>query len=350
MARVDLKSVYRVVAKGRTYYYAWKGKGAPRLRSEPGSPEFIEELAAALASRKQGDGRRISGLIASYKANRAWKELSPRTQVEWARWLDRISDRFGSLSIRQFDRAAIRPHITRWRDEWVSTPRAADMGMQVLSRLMSFAVSEGLILVNPCKGIGQIYRGDRAAIIWTEADFEKLKAAASAEIYIAARLAALTSLRKSDLLALSWSHVGPLSIELRTGKSGGKRSAVIPLYAELRSLLAAIPRRSTTVLTNTAGRAWGQGFSSSWQKAIGRAGLDLHFHDLRGTAATRFYVAGMTIREISEILAWSEDQVERLIDRYVKRDEILLDRIRRLDANADRTASEKPVEKPSAEK
>jgi integrase len=46
---------------------------------------------------------------------------------------------------------------------------------------------------------------------------------------------------------------------------------------------------------------------------------DLHFHDLRGTAATRFYVAGLPIRVIAEILAWSEGQVEKIIRRYVDR-------------------------------
>ena len=45
----------------------------------------------------------------------------------------------------------------------------------------------------------------------------------------------------------------------------------------------------------------------------------MHFHDLRGTAAFKFYTAGLSIRVIAEILAWSEDQVERIIRRYVGR-------------------------------
>jgi integrase len=40
---------------------------------------------------------------------------------------------------------------------------------------------------------------------------------------------------------------------------------------------------------------------------------------LRGTAATKFYIAGLPIGVIAEILAWSEDQVERIIRRYVAR-------------------------------
>ena len=46
---------------------------------------------------------------------------------------------------------------------------------------------------------------------------------------------------------------------------------------------------------------------------------NLHFHDLRGTAATKFYIAGLPTRVIAEMLAWSEDRVERIIRRYVGR-------------------------------
>jgi integrase len=49
------------------------------------------------------------------------------------------------------------------------------------------------------------------------------------------------------------------------------------------------------------------------------ADANLHFHDLRGTAATRFYVAGLTERVIAEIMGWEEDYVSRIIRRYVDR-------------------------------
>ena len=222
------------------------------------------------------------------------------------------------------------------------------MGLQVLSRLMSFAVAEGLIGLNHCTGIPHFYRSDRADLIWTEDDFARLERHASLEVIQAARLAALTALRKSDLLRLSWSHIGPLAIEIPTGKSGRRKTTLIPLYGELRDHVATIPKRSTAVLTNTKGQAWRGGFGASWNDAVKAAGIDLHFHDLGGTAATRFYLAGFSIREIAELMTWSEDRVERLIDRYVKRDEILRDRIRRLDQNRRATDSAKPSAKPSA--
>jgi integrase len=46
---------------------------------------------------------------------------------------------------------------------------------------------------------------------------------------------------------------------------------------------------------------------------------DLHFHDLRGTAATRFYTAGLSERVIAEIMGWEEEHVSRIIRRYVDR-------------------------------
>jgi len=45
----------------------------------------------------------------------------------------------------------------------------------------------------------------------------------------------------------------------------------------------------------------------------------LHFHDLRGTAATRFYTAGLPERVIAEIMGWEEEHVAKIIRRYVGR-------------------------------
>jgi integrase len=128
--------------------------------------------------------------------------------------------------------------------------------------------------------------------------------------------------------------VGEDAIRFSTGKSRGRREAIIPLYDELRDLLTRIPKRATTILTSSKRRPWTpDGFGSSFNTAKKEAGIadrDLHFHDLRGTAATRFYIAGLSIRVIAEILAWSEDQVERIIRRYVARGAATKDAIRQL--------------------
>jgi integrase len=106
-------------------------------------------------------------------------------------------------------------------------------------------------------------------------------------------------------------------------------------------VLARIPKRATRILTSSKQRPWtSDGFGSSFNKAKNDAGFadrDLHFHDLRGTAATKFYIAGLSIRVIAEILAWSEDQVERIIRRYVARAAATKEAIRQLNEARKRT-------------
>lgn len=331
MPKVMLKGLHIVRSKSRVYYYAWRG--GPRIDAPFGSPEFHAAFADARNPLADIDRRRFSAWITLYKASDEYRGLADTTRRLWGRWFDVIRDEFGTLSTRQFDRPQIRVDIKRWRNQWKDRPRTADVGKQVLSRILTFAVAEGGLGTNPCEGIPNVYSSNRADIIWEPADLDRLCSHASKEVGQAARLAALTGLRQADLLKLSWSHVGAHAIEIRTGKSRGRKTATAPITDEVRQLLNSISRRSTRVLTNSDGKPW-RGFGSSWNKAMKLSGLadrDLHFHDLRGTAATNFYRAGFSIREIAQTLAWSEDKIERLIDRYVKRDEIMKDRIRRLE-------------------
>jgi integrase len=129
--------------------------------------------------------------------------------------------------------------------------------------------------------------------------------------------------REGDLVRLCWSHVGEDAVEISTGKSKFSRDAYVPLYDALREVLARIPRRSPTILTDGRHQPWQAGrFASAFiraKKAAGMGDRDLHFHDLRGTAATRFYAAGLDLRVIAGIMAWEEETVGKIIKRYVDR-------------------------------
>lgn len=158
------------------------------------------------------------------------------------------------MPVRAFEQVRARMAIKKWRAEYAATPRAADYNLQVLRRLLNFAVEEGRLSKNPCMGMKQLYSANRADKVWSNDDIETLLHAASAEMSYAVRLALLTGLRRGDLLRLSWSHVHQDYIEIKTGKGGGKRTAIIPLIPELRTLLAEIPKVSTTVLTSSKKR------------------------------------------------------------------------------------------------
>lgn len=241
MVKIDLRGIAKVRSKGRTYFYAWRG--GPRLVGQPGSPEFIASYNEAREGRRQPDHNRFRSLVTAYRASTDFTSLAASTKSSWAPWLDRIGDHFGELRIAQFDRPEkIRPIIRQWRNRYAGKPRTADMGMQVLSRVLSYAVDPlGKIAANPCEGIKQLYTVDRSDIIWTDANVAQLKTACSIEIANAVYLAAHTGLRESDLLRLSWSHIGEDAIVLPTGKSKCRLEAVVPLTMRCRSFCPASP-------------------------------------------------------------------------------------------------------------
>ncbi len=108
MVKVNLRGVAKVTAKGRVYWYAWRG--GPRLRGEPGSPEFISSHNQAIQDRSAPDKSRFRFVVTAYKASGEYKKLAESTRGQWGKWLDRIIDYFGELRIAQFDRPEkIRP-------------------------------------------------------------------------------------------------------------------------------------------------------------------------------------------------------------------------------------------------
>jgi hypothetical protein len=116
----ELRAV-KVQAKGRVYYYAWRG--GPRLCGDLGSLEFIASFNQAIENRKMPDSRRFYSLVVLYKSSSEYQQLAASTVRNWSPWLDRIAEHFGDLSIAQFDRPEkIRPIIRQWRSKWPIDP------------------------------------------------------------------------------------------------------------------------------------------------------------------------------------------------------------------------------------
>jgi integrase len=77
-------------------------------------------------------------------------------------------------------------------------------------------------------------------------------------------------------------------------------------------------------------------FRSAWGKACRKARISgLHFHDLRGTAATRLAEAGCSHAEIASITGHSMRDVGAILDKYLARtDKIALAAIAKLERGA----------------
>jgi integrase len=345
------KGIHTVRATGKTYVYAWRG--GPRIKAEPGTDAFLTELSAARAGGGAETAKAtITTLIADYKRDPAWTEvIGEATRKLYAPWLDRIREKFGKTPVKDFDRPLMVVAVRKWRDSYRAKPAAADFGLGVLSRLLSFAASEGVLVNNPCAKVAPISGTNRAEVIWEPPHLELLRTgggdptkALSEDMMRVVILAALTGLRQSDLVRLCWSHIHAdgTHLEITADKSrvtrGGQRAEarrtyLVPMYPALEAFLATIPRRSPVILTTAKGKPWnGKSLAVMFSTAKNEiGGLDhLHFHDLRGTAATMYAQADFKPEEIAETLAWEPEKVRKIIRRYVSRNALMRARIAKL--------------------
>src|SRR5690606_31816789 len=144
-------------------------------------------------------------LVSDFRGSTGFSGMSATTKAQWRIWLDDIEDDFGEMELEALNDRGVRTELIEWRDKRKRTPRSADYGMQVLKRLLSYAVDRGDIDFNRALGIKTIYRsGGRAEKIWTAEDIKAVCAHEDTPQAVAdaIRLAALTGLRRGDLIAL----------------------------------------------------------------------------------------------------------------------------------------------------
>jgi integrase len=121
-----------------------------------------------------------------------------------------------------------------------------------------------------------------------------------------------TAMRRGEILALRWDDVDlkRSCVTVREAKNGYSRT--IPLTPAACALVRGIPgeRESKQRVFPTSANA----VRLSWQRITKRAGIeDLHFHDLRHEAISRFFELGLTVPEVASI---SGHRDARMLLRY----------------------------------
>jgi integrase len=306
----------------RRYFYAWRG--GPLLKAvdgtplEPGDPQFHVAYTAAHAERRKPPTGTLFGLIAAYRASTEFTGRAEKTKRDYSRYLRIIEQEFGTMPLAAVQDRRARGVFKRWRDAMADRPRVADYAWTVLARVLAVAKDHGTISVNVCERGGRLYEADRADIIWIAEHISKFCAVASPELQFALLLALWTGQRQADLIRLTWSQYDGTHIRLRQRK--GRARVVIPVGAPLKVAIDARRASEGTILRNSFGEPWtGDGFRASWGKAFERAGLgdvDLHFHDLRGTAVTRLALSECTVPQIAAITGHSPRDVDAILEAH----------------------------------
>lgn len=338
--------VTKLLAGGKVAIYWYRHRGGPlliRFEGETlGAAHRAEadgkiQLAAAIAAPVAAAPRAavLKSLVILYRASPEFKKLADTTRFQWGRWLDEIVSTFGDFPLEGMKARGVRSRFKRWRDSRADKPRTADYGMQVLRRLLAFGLDEELIDVNPVADIKSIYRANRADQIVEPDELRKILENATPEAALVFRLAAETGMRRGDLTWIRWEHVYDDRLEFKTSKSGHTRHVMVPLtdaakavVADLRALRETFIRRgrvpSACVLISSRGSAWqSASLTQAFIRARGPSGITKHLHDLRGTAVTRWAVAGLANEQIADIVGWEISKVASIRKRYVDTSQIV---------------------------
>jgi hypothetical protein len=341
VVRARIKGVfctYKVVRGERRVYWYHRATGK-RLHGEPGSSEFIKELTAAEAIGTARLAGIFNGLVRKYTLSVEFIEkLAPSTQSEYRRMLTSAEVEFGDMPLAALDDPRVRRDFLDWREKVGrrSGEREADNRLSAISAMLTWAVDRGHLTLNHLRGFKRLYHVDRSEIIWLPEHIAAFMSVAPIEMQRALLLGLHTGQREGDLLRLPWSAYDGAVIRLRQGKTrrGHQfgRLVEIPCTAALRRMLDSMEHVSPLILTTKTGQSLKKRyFARLWDEAMKKAGLEsvslpgsdrpvqLHFHDLRGTAVTLLSEATCTPQQIATITGHSLKTVHRILERYLAR-------------------------------
>jgi integrase len=175
------------------------------------------ERTANKALPKWGD------LVAAFRAKHLPKKR-PSTVMRYNGVIDRVlTPALKSCRVADISTASIAALYARRAD----TPADANNAMRVLSKMMTFAIGEGMRSTNPCKGIERY--ANRTRERWLdETDLPKFLDALAKEpgpVGDLIRFLAVTGWRVSDARLLDWSQVNLKSREVHLQDSATKKRA-----------------------------------------------------------------------------------------------------------------------------
>lgn len=257
-------------------------------------------------------------------ADHAASEINVLTRVELTR-TDGQPQRFGAwLAVD-----VTRPTLEAYRLARTKKPIACSRNLALLRAAYAWAISEDVELLDRtpfrrrpgAKGF-RVKLDERPRERRLEADEgERLLAAAGPHLRALIEAALETGCRLGELLSLQWHQVqqdGPRRfVRLPAGKTKSRKERTVPISTRLQAILE-MRRKGPDdkehgpdayVFGNDAGERVGE-VKKAWRLTCGRAKItNLHFHDLRREAGSRWLEGGVPLTVIQNWLGhWNITQ------------------------------------------
>jgi integrase len=311
VANIRLQYVKQFIDRhGRARYYLRKrGCKLVALPGLPGSSEFMEAYAAALANTNttrieigaiRTRAGSISAMIVGYLGTADFHNLAPTSKKQYRRILEGLRREHGDRLISTLERR----HVTTMLDDKAPTPTAAKDFLRCLRVLIRYALGIGVRDTDPTAGVRVKLPKSDGFRTWTEEDIATFKTVypVGSKPRLALALLLNTALRCADVVRIGRGNVRNGTLHITQQKTGA--TLQIPITAELADAInAAAPSEHVTFLLNERGRAFTpQRFSQWFGDQCRSIGLkDVTAHGLRKAACRRLAEAGCSAPEIAAI-------------------------------------------------
>lgn len=291
---------------GHTRWRFRKAGHAPvALQGEPGSPDFMAQIAQARlqGALPVGEGKvppgSFSALCAAYYASAGFRGLRPITRATYRNTLERFRAKNGNLPAR----AMRRQDVMRFLDQKADTPSAANHLLQVLRVLMRFGLDRGLIDTDPTHKVRRLRIDGDGFPPWSDEQIAtyKEKWEPGTRQRMALMLLLETGQRRGDVVRMGRQHLKDGRLRIRQSKTGTEIS--IRVSEALKAEIDRVPAGQMTFLVTGNGAPFTPaGFGNWFREQCDRAGIGfVSAHGLRKAAARHLAEAGCTAHEIMAI-------------------------------------------------
>ena len=308
-------------------YLRCPGHPKIRLRSVPGTPQFLAEYQEAVAqtngaSKTASRSREIKRgtfrhLCVQYFANGEYSALDVSTRNWQRRALEKICESHGDSAVSHMQPR----HVRKLRDELLVTPAAANQRLKALRALFNWANEAEETTVNPTLGVKRIKYASAGHHTWTDDEMAQYRKRhpIGTKPRLAFDLLRFIAFRREDVVRIGPYHIRNGRVEYRQAKNEHRNpiDVDIPLHPELAASIAAAETSTKTFLLTGFGKAFTpNGFGGKFKDWCRQADLPhCSAHGIRKATATTLAENTATPHEIMSITG---HQTLEEVERYTK--------------------------------
>ena len=312
-----------VFQKGRDWYIDYYVNGS-RKREKIGPNKRLAETVLAKRKAEIAEGRflnaptrtrvRFDDLAFQYL------EFSKTNKRSWARdyaSMKHLKAAFGGRYLFQITPLMIEQYKAKRQDE--VAPATVNREVACLKHMFTKAMDWGYVKENPAKRVRLAKEHPRIRFLTKEEIRRLLLAAEESKARHLSPILVMaldTAMRRGEIFNLRWEDLDFERRAIQVKKTKNDQPREVPMTDRLYETLWDWKKKSLDteyVFANTNGKSIST-VRTAFTVALRKAGIkDFRFHDLRHTAASQMYMAGLDIKLIKEIGGW---KTLAMVDRY----------------------------------